>query len=46
MEEQTRKKERKTTHLDNEINEQFSFTDDKSGLHQQHNNNQAKIYQL
>ena len=45
MKEQTRKNKEKQTHPENEINKQFSFTDDRPELHQQHYHNQAKIYQ-
>ena len=39
------KTKEKQTHLENKIDEQFSFTDDRRGLYQQHYHNQAKIYQ-
>ena len=42
---QTRKKNEKQTHRENKIDEEFSFTDDRRGLHQQHYQRQAKIYQ-
>ena len=38
------KKKEKQTHLDIEVNEQFSFTDDKRGLHQQAYHNEAKLH--
>jgi len=38
------KKKEKQTHLDIEVNEQFSFTDDKRGMHQQAYHNEAKLY--
>ena len=47
MVDQTKKtKKVKLTHSENEIYEQFSFTDDKRRLHQQHYNNQAKYINL
>ena len=45
MEEQAREKRIINTHSENEINEQFNFTNGSSGLHQQNYHNQAKIYQ-
>jgi hypothetical protein len=39
------KKKEKQTHQDIEINEQFTFTSDRRGMHQQAYHNQAKLYQ-
>ena len=40
----SKQEKRKKSNPDNETNEQFSFTDDRRGLYQQHYHNQAKIY--
>ena len=39
------KKKEKVNHQDNQTDNQFSFTNDKRGLHQQAYHYQAKLYQ-
>ena len=39
------KKKEKQKYPENEINEQFNFTDDKRGIHQKHYHNPAKMNQ-
>ena len=39
-----KQEKKKAKHPENEITEQYNFTDDKKGLHPQHYHNQVKIY--